>query len=38
VSIYSVTFMVNGREQVLCGGEILEAMPGDEILVTEAEI
>jgi hypothetical protein len=38
VSIYSVTFMVNGREQVLRDGEILEAMPGDEVLVAEAEI
>jgi hypothetical protein len=38
VSIYSVTFAVNGLEQVIRGGQTLEAMPGDEVLITEAKI
>jgi hypothetical protein len=38
VSIYSVTFIVNGQEQVVADGRILQAAAGDEILVTEAEI
>lgn len=38
VSIYSVTFLVNGREQVIRDGQTLEAMPGDEVLIREAKI
>ena len=38
VSIYSITFLVNGREQVVHDGRTLEAAPGDEVLVAEVEI
>jgi hypothetical protein len=38
VSIYSLTFTVDGEEQVIRDGRILQAVAGDEVLVTEAEI
>jgi hypothetical protein len=38
VSIYSVTFVINGREQVVRDGWTLEAVPGDEVLVAQVEI
>ncbi|MGD2252558.1 MAG: hypothetical protein PVF70_06550 [Anaerolineales bacterium] len=38
VSIYSITFVVNGAEQVLFDGDTLEAMVGDEIEIRETVI
>ena len=38
VSIYSITFLVNGREQVVHDGRTLEAVAGDEVLIAEVEI
>lgn len=38
MSVYSVTFVINGREQVVRDGATLEAVSGDEVLVAEVEI
>jgi hypothetical protein len=38
VSIYSITFVVNGVEQVVSDGDTLEAVVGDEIAIREAII
>ena len=38
VSIYSITFAVNGLEQVVRAGDTLDAMPGDELEVREITI
>lgn len=38
ISIYSITFVVNGAEQVVYDGDTLEAMVGDEIEIREAVI
>lgn len=38
VSIYSITFVVNGLEQVVRGGDALQASPGDEVQVREVTI
>jgi hypothetical protein len=38
VSIYSITFVVNGAEQVVYDGDTLEAIVGDEIEIREAVI
>lgn len=38
VSIYSITFMVNGLEQVVRKGDRLQGMPGDEMEVKEVTI
>jgi hypothetical protein len=38
VSIYSTTFVVNGLEQVVRGGDTLQALPGDEVQVREVTI
>lgn len=38
ISIYSITFDVNGAEQVVYDGDTLEAMVGDEIEIREAVI
>ena len=38
VSIYSITFVVNGFEQVLRGGDSLQAVPGDQVQVREVNI
>jgi hypothetical protein len=38
VSIYSITFVVNGVEQVVRDGEALQAAPGDEVQFTQATI
>ncbi len=38
VSIYSITFLVNGAEQVVLDGDDLEALPGDRVEVREAVI
>jgi hypothetical protein len=38
ISIYSITFLVNGAEQVLLDGDDLEALPGDRVEVREAVI
>lgn len=38
VSIYAITFLVNGREEVIKDGETLQASSGDEVLVAEVEI
>jgi hypothetical protein len=35
ISIYSITFVVNGLEQVVGDGDTLQASPGDEIEVKE---
>jgi len=38
VSIYSITFVVNGLEQVVRAGDTLQALPGDEMKVKEITI
>jgi hypothetical protein len=38
VSIYSITFVVNGAEQVVYDGDTLEAIAGDKIEIKEAVI
>ena len=38
VSIYSITFVVNGLEQVVRDGDTLQALPGDDVQVREAVI
>lgn len=38
ISIYSITFVVNGAEQVVHEGDTLEAIVGDEIEIKEAVI
>lgn len=38
VSIYSIVFVVNGVEQVVRDGDMLEALPGDEVQVREVTI
>jgi hypothetical protein len=38
VSIYSITFVVNGAEQVVSDGDTLEAAVGDEIEIRETVI
>lgn len=38
VSIYSITFVVNGAEQVIYDGDTLESIIGDEIEIKEAVI
>ena len=38
VSIYSIAFVVNGVEQVVRDGDVLQALPGDEIQVREVTI
>ncbi len=38
VSINSISFLVNGHEQVVRGDETLNALPGDEVQVREATI
>lgn len=35
VAIYSMTFVVNGVEQVVRGGDTLPALPGDQVQVRE---
>jgi hypothetical protein len=37
-SIYSIVFVVNGVEQVVRDGDMLEALPGDEVQVREVTI
>jgi hypothetical protein len=38
VSLYSITFVVNGLEQVVGADDTLQALPGDEVWVREATI
>ena len=38
VSIYSITFVVNGLEQEVRAGDTLQALPGDELEVKEIAI
>lgn len=38
VSIYSITFVVNGVEQVVRDGDTLQALPGEEMEVREVTI
>ena len=38
VSISSITFVVNGLEQVVRGGDTLQALPGDQVQVREVTI
>jgi hypothetical protein len=38
ISIYSITFVVNGREQVVRDEDTLQASPGDEVQVREVTI
>ena len=38
VSIYSITFLVNGIEQVVLENNVLQAVPGDEVQIREVII
>ena len=38
VSIYSITFVVNGHEQVVSADDTLKVLPGDEIKVIEITV
>jgi len=38
VSIYSIVFVVNGVEQVVRDGDVLQALPGEEVQVREVTI
>jgi len=38
ISIYSITFVVNGLEQVVRGEDTLQALPGDKVQVSEVTI
>lgn len=38
ISVYSVTFVINGLEQIVRDGGTLEAVSGDEVLVAEVGI
>jgi hypothetical protein len=38
ISIYSIVFIVNGLEQVVRDGDMLQALPGEEVQVREVTI